>query len=85
VSFTRLGRRTYRQAVVEKVDPRGRKYYWIAGSPEWESEPGTDHAAVAGGRVSVTPLHLDLTDYRDLEAYSTLGKMVAELTDQQTE
>ncbi len=31
LSFTRLGRRVYKQVVVEKEDPRGRKYYWIAG------------------------------------------------------
>lgn len=72
LSFTRLGRRVYQQVVVEKEDPRGRKYYWIAGTPEWQSDSGTDHDAVASGRVSVTPLHLDLTDYRGLEGYADL-------------
>lgn len=72
LSFTRLGKRVYQQVVVEKEDPRGRKYYWIAGTPEWQSESGTDHAAVAAGRVSVTPLHLDLTDYRGLEGHGDL-------------
>ncbi len=72
LSFTRLGKRVYQQVVVEKEDPRGRKYYWIAGTPEWQSENGTDHAAVAAGRVSVTPLHLDLTDYRGLEGHGEL-------------
>lgn len=72
LAFTRLGRRVYQQVVVEKEDPRGRKYYWIAGTPEWQSEDGTDHAAVASGRVSVTPLHLDLTDYRGLEGHDDL-------------
>ncbi len=73
LSFTRLGRRVYHQVVVEKEDPRGRKYYWIAGTPEWQSDVGTDHQAVAAGRVSVTPLHLDLTDYRGLEEYADLS------------
>ena len=72
LEFTRLGRRVYQQVVFEKVDPRGRKYYWIAGTPEWQSEEGTDHAAVAAGKVSVTPLHLDLTDYRGLENHAGL-------------
>ncbi len=72
LSFTRLGRRVYQQVVVEKEDPRGRKYYWIAGTPEWQSDSGTDHEAVASGRVSVTPLHLDLTDYRGLEGHADL-------------
>ncbi len=67
VRWTRLGKRIYRQTVVEKLDPKGRKYYWIAGTPEWQHETGTDHDAVTSGYVSVTPLHLDLTDYRGLE------------------
>lgn len=68
VEFTRLGKRVYKQVVVEKEDPRGRKYFWIAGTPEWQHEVGTDHAAVSAGQVSITPLHLDLTDYRGLES-----------------
>ncbi|MGB5162794.1 MAG: 5'/3'-nucleotidase SurE [Thermoanaerobaculia bacterium] len=72
VRLTRLGKRKYKQVVVEKEDPRGRKYFWIAGTPEWQEEEGTDHAALSAGLVSVTPLHLDLTDYRGLESYSEL-------------
>ena len=68
VRWTRLGKRTYRQTVIEKLDPKGRKYYWIAGTPEWEQETGTDYQALTEGCVSVTPLHLDLTDYRGLDA-----------------
>jgi 5'-nucleotidase len=64
--WTKLGYRRYLQTVVEKTDPRGRKYYWIAGTPEWRDEDGTDHSAIAAGYASVTPLHLDLTDYRSL-------------------
>jgi 5'-nucleotidase len=73
VKFTRLGKRVYRQSVVEKVDPRGHTYFWIAGTPEWQDDVGTDHEAVQNGYVSVTPLHLDLTDYRGLEAYAELA------------
>ncbi len=76
VDLTRLGRRTYKQSVVEKVDPRGRKYYWIAGTPRWQQDTGTDHAAISAGRISITPLHLDLTAYRGLE---TLAGLQAEL------
>ena len=54
------------RSVIEKVDPRGRKYYWIAGTPSGSADEGTDFEAVSAGRVSVTPLHLDLTDYRGL-------------------
>lgn len=81
VSFTRLGHRVYKQAVVEKTDPRGRKYYWIAGTPVWTEQDGTDSSAVAARRVSITPLHLDLTDYRGLEAYASLSDRLASLRD----
>jgi 5'-nucleotidase len=72
VSFTRLGRRVYKQTIVEKLDPRGRKYYWIAGTPEWHAGEGTDFEALSQGRISVTPLHLDLTYYPGLEAFASL-------------
>lgn len=60
---TRLGRHSYGYDVVEKIDPRGRKYYWIGGTEyEHEDIPGSDCNAVhLEKRVSVTPLHLDLT------------------------
>lgn len=79
LEMTRLGHRRYQQVVVEKVDPRGHPYFWIAGTPEWDDEEGTDHAAVVAGKVSVTPLHLDLTDYRGIEAYLPLQARLAAL------
>lgn len=62
--ITRLGKHSYGFDVIEKVDPRGRKYYWIGGNEyQFEETPGTDvHAVLKDGFVSVTPLHLDLTD-----------------------
>jgi 5'-nucleotidase len=63
VEVTKLGTRVYDDALIERLDPRGRKYYWIGGdAPVWEPEPESDFLAVHEGRVSVTPLHLDLTD-----------------------
>lgn len=71
--WTKLGKRYYEQSILEKTDPMGRKYYWISGTPRWElEEEGTDHRAVSTGYVSVTPLHLDLTDYRGLEQEAPL-------------
>jgi 5'-nucleotidase len=65
VQLTRLGTRVYSDTLIEKVDPRGRAYYWIGGQdPVWESHEGTDFHAVEHGHISVTPLSLDLTDYR---------------------
>jgi 5'-nucleotidase len=53
---------------VERVDPRGKKYYWIGGGePEWERSEGTDFDAIDRRMVSITPLHLDLTDYAAFE------------------
>jgi 5'-nucleotidase len=63
IQYTRLGSRVYHDTLVRRTDPRGRDYYWIGGeAPVWESDPGTDFHAVHDRFVSVTPLHLDLTD-----------------------
>jgi 5'-nucleotidase len=59
---TRLGRRVYRDVLVERQDPRGRPYYWIGGDlPGGHPDEGTDIWAMANGYVSITPLHLDMT------------------------
>lgn len=72
-AITRLGKRIYHQMTVERVDPRGKKYYWIGGGePDWEREPGTDFDAVDRNLVSVTPLHLDLTDHASFERLRSL-------------
>lgn len=68
VRLTRLGVRRYNEGVIEQVDPRGKQIFWIGGGePVWEAIPGTDFHEVASGYVSVTPLHLDMTDHRSLE------------------
>ena len=66
--ITRQGRRVYSEGVVERTDPQGRAYYWIGGPPpSWHPDPQSDFAAVQRGEVSVTPLHLDLTNHRVLQ------------------
>lgn len=68
VEITRLGKRIYRDVLIERQDPRGRKYYWIGGEPPTGViEDGTDIAALAANRISVTPLQLDLTAYPVLD------------------
>ncbi len=68
VRLTRLGVRRYTEGVIEQVDPRGKQIFWIGGGePVWEAIPGTDFHEVASGYVSVTPLHLDMTDHQALE------------------
>ena len=73
-ALTRMGRRRYGDAIVEKVDPRGKKYYWIGGEElEFADEEGTDFHAVSMGMISVTPIHLDLTNYKSFDALRALN------------
>jgi len=68
IRLTRQGKRVYGDAVVQNRDPRGRTYYWIgAGELSFQDLEGTDFHAVQNGYVSVTPLHLDLTNYAAME------------------
>jgi 5'-nucleotidase len=72
VEVTSLGKRIYRDELKlehEDEGPPSRRRYWIYGSdPGFHDEPGTDLAAVAAGRIAVTPIHFDLTDRPGLEA-----------------
>jgi 5'-nucleotidase len=65
--ITRLGRRHASEAVVRQTSPRGEPMYWIgpAGDAR-EAGEGTDFHATANGRVSITPLQVDLTDHAAL-------------------
>lgn len=68
VRVTRQGKRLYPGGVIERKDPKGRTYYWIGGAPaEWAADAEGDFAALAEGMISLTPLHLDLTNHRVLE------------------
>ncbi len=63
VRVTRQGWSVYRDELVERLDPRGRPYYWIGGEIPTgrHEEEGTDFWALVQGYVSVTPLKPDLT------------------------
>jgi len=68
VEVTSLGKRIYRDELKLEHEEEHRRRYWIYGSdPGFEDEPGTDLAAVAAGRIAVTPIHFDLTHQRGLE------------------
>jgi 5'-nucleotidase len=78
VRVTRLGKRVFRDVIVEKTDPRGKLYYWIGGEdPTWEDDERSDFNAVNDGFVSVTPLLLELTDYRAIVEMETWGLNLA--------
>ena len=66
--ITRQGLRVYRDALDQRLDPRGRPYYWIGGeAPTGIAEEGTDFGALKEGYVSITPLQLDLTHYKAMD------------------
>ena len=69
VEVTSLGKRIYRDELKLDSEEDNRRRYWIYGAyPGFHDEPGTDLAAVAAGRVAVTPIHFDLTDRPSLDA-----------------
>jgi 5'-nucleotidase len=70
IEVTALGKRVYRDELRLEQEEEGRRRYWIYGAaPGYE---GTDLAAVAAGRVALTPIHFDLTDRPGIEALAQL-------------
>jgi len=67
-SLTHQGVKIAELRIQEGIDPRGKSYYWIGEQiVRWREDPGCDFEAIARGLVSVTPLRIDMTDYRYLE------------------
>jgi 5'-nucleotidase len=65
VRITTLGRRAYVGSLTRAHDPNGREYFWIGGGEStWWGSDESDFRAVHDRYISVTPLHLDLTNYR---------------------
>jgi 5'-nucleotidase len=74
VRVTRLGRRVYTDSITRARDPNGREYFWIGGGGiEWRADADTDFWAVDQGYISVTPLHLDLTNHALLADVESWG------------
>lgn len=68
VRVTSLGRRVYSDSLTRSQDPQGREYYWIGGGrSHWSGREDSDFRAIEAGYVSVTPLHLDLTNFELME------------------
>lgn len=71
--ITRLGKRIYSNKINPRIDPRGLKYYWLAGrAPSGVNEPGTDISAINRKMVSLTPLRYDSTAYDLLNKLKTI-------------
>lgn len=76
---THQGRREYVERVVRREDPWGKPYYWLCGSPvDGADDPGSDVDAVRSGIISVTPIGLDLTAFRCIEALQAWGDWATE-------
>jgi 5'-nucleotidase len=68
IKVTSLGQRHYSDSITRTTDPKGREYFWIGGGiSAWAGGRDADFRAVQDGYISVTPLHLDLTNYTTLE------------------
>ena len=68
IRVTKLGRRVYSDSLTRMNDPWGRDMFWIgAGKSSWSGDEDSDFRAVEEGYISVTPLHLDLTQYDQLD------------------
>ncbi|HHY45469.1 MAG TPA: 5'/3'-nucleotidase SurE [Firmicutes bacterium] len=71
VAITRLGVQTYKDAIKRREDPRGRHWYWLSGVLVENGEiDDTDTCAVRRNLISITPLRVDLTDVRGIDALS---------------
>jgi len=78
VKVVKLGKRIYSEGIIERRDPRGKKYFWIGGEPPlWHPGEGTDFEAVQAGFISITPLHLDLTHHESLASLKDLEETLA--------
>jgi 5'-nucleotidase len=68
IQVTKLGSRYFSDSLTRMKDPWGREIFWIGGGTiTWTGTENSDHLAVAEGYVSITPLHMDLTNYALLE------------------
>jgi 5'-nucleotidase len=77
VRVTSLGRRAYVGSLTRAKDPNGKEYFWIGGGEsKWWGGPDVDFRAVHSGYISITPLHLDLTNYKLLQRIEGWGLTV---------
>jgi 5'-nucleotidase len=77
VRVTCLSRRRFENPIIEKVDPRGRKYYWIAGTRvSWNRQPDADHEALEQRMISITPIHLDATHYQAMDYFRSWERLL---------
>ena len=69
VKITRLGKRIYRDMAVKHESPNGDVSYMIDGDMGFKIHRGSDFEAIHQGRISITPLHLDMTHFREIKRF----------------
>lgn len=69
IKVTRMGKRIYKDMAIKNSHPSGAVSYMIDGELSWEIEPETDFEAIENGYISITPLHLDMTNYREMASF----------------
>jgi 5'-nucleotidase len=68
VKVTHLGSRVFSEEIALMKDPWGKDIYWIGGGHiTWTGGAESDFRATRDGYISVTPLHMDMTNYRLIE------------------
>jgi 5'-nucleotidase len=68
IKVTHLGSRVFSEEIALMKDPSGKEIYWIGGGRiTWTGGTQSDFRATSDGYVSVTPLHMDMTNYSLIE------------------
>ena len=74
VEITRQGRAQWREIFIERINPKQEAYYWLSGEKVLGTEaPETDETAIMDQKISVTPLHFDLTDMIHMDTIKALN------------
>jgi len=73
VRVTKTGKREYIDRIIVREDPAGRPYYWQAGQIKDTTEQDTDVHAILEGYISISPLQLDMTAYKELSRIEKWG------------
>lgn len=68
------GKRNHITKISERLDPRGKAYYWIEeGIDDWNPHDRSDYHACKAGYISVTLLHPDMTAHSAMDALDDLA------------
>jgi 5'-nucleotidase len=67
------GKRKMNIKLSERIDPKGRPYFWLGGDRDNTPErTGVDLDYITKGYITVTPINMDMTDYKTLAAMDKL-------------